>query len=170
MSFDKSYNQSQFNGSLVELIDKAEYILKARQLAAREQELGTIRRFASDRIGSKDLRDEVLKLLDDQTRKCQPVDSAPNYLSCSITLVAPLYAKDLFKDPVICSSGFTYDRDMILSSIKSNGGIDPNCRKPIGSDPIVPNRAVVEAVREFKAANCVNTDGSNISDPRAIKF
>ncbi len=59
---------------------------------------------------------------------------------------------------------------MILSSIKANGGLDPNSRKHIAADPIVPNRALLAAVREFKAASCLNPDGSLAADPRALKF
>ena len=77
--------------------------------------------------------------------------------------------QDLFRDPVIVSSGFTYDREMILSSIRSGGGVDPNTRKPIGADPIVPNRALQAAVREFKAAHCLDTEGL-AGDPRALRF
>ena len=78
--------------------------------------------------------------------------------------------QDLFQDPVVVSSGFTYEKEMILATIKNSGGIDPNTRKNIAGDPIVPNRCLERAIEEYKSQNNVKMDQSNEQDVTKIKF
>lgn len=75
----------------------------------------------------------------------------------------------LFSDPIAVSSGITYERQMILDSVKVNGGIDPNTRQKIGGDPMVTNKAMKAAVQDFlQSTNYL--DDTTESNYRMIKF
>lgn len=66
----------------------------------------------------------------------------PDYLCCKITL-------DIFRDPVITPSGFTYERAVILNHLEKVGKFDPITREPLFKSQLVPNLAIKEAVRAF---------------------
>ncbi|CAN4098603.1 unnamed protein product [Withania somnifera] len=66
----------------------------------------------------------------------------PDYLCCKITL-------DIFRDPVITPSGFTYERAVILDHLQKVGKFDPITRAPLFAFQLVPNLAIKEAVRAF---------------------
>jgi hypothetical protein len=54
---------------------------------------------------------------------------------------------EMYKDPVVCSSGQTFERDEIITAFQSNGKC-PVTRKPI-TDYIVPNNALRKVIQEF---------------------
>ncbi|MCD7452276.1 hypothetical protein HAX54_016108 [Datura stramonium] len=66
----------------------------------------------------------------------------PDYLCCKITL-------EIFRDPVITPSGFTYERAVILDHLQKVGKFDPITREPLHPFQLVPNLAIKEAVRAF---------------------
>lgn len=66
----------------------------------------------------------------------------PDYLCCKITL-------DIFRDPVITPSGFTYERAVILEHLQKVGKFDPITREPLLPSQLVPNLAIKESVRAF---------------------
>ncbi|XP_059290023.1 E3 ubiquitin-protein ligase CHIP-like [Lycium ferocissimum] len=66
----------------------------------------------------------------------------PDYMCCQITL-------DIFRDPVIAPSGFTYERAVILDHLQKVGEFDPITREPLYASQLVPNLAIKEAVRAF---------------------
>ncbi|XP_060176679.1 E3 ubiquitin-protein ligase CHIP-like [Lycium barbarum] len=66
----------------------------------------------------------------------------PDYMCCQITL-------DIFRDPVIAPSGFTYERAVILDHLRKVGEFDPITREPLYPSQLVPNLAIKEAVRAF---------------------
>ncbi|XP_027114080.1 E3 ubiquitin-protein ligase CHIP-like isoform X2 [Coffea arabica] len=66
----------------------------------------------------------------------------PDYLCCKITL-------DIFRDPVIAPSGFTYERAVILNHLEKVGKFDPITREPLFKSQLVPNLAIKEAVGAF---------------------
>ncbi|KAK4409162.1 E3 ubiquitin-protein ligase CHIP [Sesamum angolense] len=62
----------------------------------------------------------------------------PDYLCCKITL-------DIFRDPVITPSGFTYERAVILDHLQKVGRFDPITRESLYPSQLVPNLAIKEA-------------------------
>ncbi|KAL4558531.1 hypothetical protein LXL04_036732 [Taraxacum kok-saghyz] len=66
----------------------------------------------------------------------------PDYLCCNITL-------DIFRDPVITPSGFTYERAVILNHLDKVGMFDPITRQPLNPTQLVQNLALKEAVQAF---------------------
>eukprot|EP01050_Picozoa_sp_SAG11_P024889 SAG11_NODE_5440_length_1559_cov_2.223288_1_plen_478_part_01 len=75
-------------------------------------------------------------------------DDAPRYLCCLITWV-------LMEDPVIdTSNGYTYDRSSIIEHMRVGNLECPFTRQPMG--PLIPNRAVRDAVEQWCADNNVN--------------
>jgi STIP1 family protein 1 len=62
-------------------------------------------------------------------------DSVPEYLLCRIT-------DDLMEEPVILTSGFTYEKSAILSHFKINGAFDPLTREPVRADNLILNRNI----------------------------
>lgn len=55
-------------------------------------------------------------------------------------------------DPVVLSSGNTYERAAIEKHFKMNGKLDPMTREEITTEP-VPNRYLKEAVEHFLKQN-----------------
>ncbi|XP_020552389.1 E3 ubiquitin-protein ligase CHIP isoform X3 [Sesamum indicum] len=66
----------------------------------------------------------------------------PDYLCCKITL-------DIFRDPVIAPSGFTYERAVILDHLQKVGRFDPITRESLYPSQLVPNLAIKEAVSAY---------------------
>lgn len=64
----------------------------------------------------------------------------------------------------------SYERQMILDSIKANGDIDPNTKKKIGGDPMVPNKALKVAVQDFLRTTNYLDDPVDAEDYKLIKF
>ena len=59
---------------------------------------------------------------------------------------------ELFKDPVVLSSGFTYEREFIVSHFKHNGQNDPLTREEVNYK-LFPNKAMKAAVEGYLAQN-----------------
>ncbi|XP_051143065.1 E3 ubiquitin-protein ligase CHIP-like isoform X2 [Andrographis paniculata] len=66
----------------------------------------------------------------------------PDYLCCRITL-------DIFRDPVVAPSGFTYERAVILEHLHKVGKFDPITRETLYPSQLIPNFAIKEAVRAY---------------------
>jgi len=56
-------------------------------------------------------------------------------------------------DPVILSSGFTYERAAILKHFSINGYTDPMTRSKICPDIIIENRELKNAIDDFLLKN-----------------
>lgn len=66
----------------------------------------------------------------------------PDHLCCKITL-------EIFRDPVISTSGITYERAAILDHLRKVGQFDPTTRAPLTAAQIVPNLAIKDAVQAY---------------------
>jgi len=66
----------------------------------------------------------------------------PDYLECKITL-------SLMEDPVILSSGNTYEKVAIHEHFKKNGHIDPVTREHIDPHKIYHNLHIKQATEDF---------------------
>ncbi|CAM6095654.1 unnamed protein product [Calypogeia fissa] len=66
----------------------------------------------------------------------------PDHLCCKITM-------DIFRDPVVSTSGITYERAALLDHIRKVGPFDPITRVPLSVAQIVPNLALKEAVQQY---------------------
>ncbi len=71
----------------------------------------------------------------------------PRAYECPITY-------QIMQDPVfIVSSGYTYERAAITNIINNGNALDPFTRHPITLEDIMPNRAIKDAIDEWKRAN-----------------
>ncbi|XP_076935240.1 E3 ubiquitin-protein ligase CHIP-like [Bidens hawaiensis] len=92
-----------------------------------------------------DSTSEQLEALDSVFSKAAEFDTPaeiPDYLCCRITL-------DIFRDPVIAPSGFTYEKAVILEHLEQVGNFDPITRQPLCASQLVSNLAIREAVQEY---------------------
>jgi len=72
----------------------------------------------------------------------QAKDNDPEYLVCPISF-------NLFKDPVIAPSGYTYEREKIEQWIQGHN-TDPMTRIQLRKEQLIPNRKLQEAVDYYK--------------------
>ena len=56
---------------------------------------------------------------------------------------------ELMSDPVICKSGYTYDRKSIVNQIRANGQ-DPFTRQRIFEGDLIPNRAIKDCIDKWR--------------------
>lgn len=68
-------------------------------------------------------------------------DEVPTHLVCPIT-------RDLFKDPVIASDGYTYENDAIKTHLKSSK-ISPMTRTLL-TENLTPNRSILDAIDAYQ--------------------
>merc|ERR1712228_42674 len=55
---------------------------------------------------------------------------------------------ELMSDPVICKSGYTYDRKSIVNQIRTNGQ-DPFTRQRIFEQDLIPNRLIKDCIEKW---------------------
>jgi len=68
---------------------------------------------------------------------------------------------EIFEDPVICTDGYTYERNAILRLPNS---ISPITRQPIDKNNLIPNRNLKDAIDRYKiSTNLKDKKSSNIS-------
>lgn len=70
----------------------------------------------------------------------------PDHLVCRIT-------DELMNEPVILTSGFTYEKQQILLHFKTNGNFDPLTREEVKTTDLIINRNIKQAIQEFLAEN-----------------
>ncbi|RAL42258.1 hypothetical protein DM860_012041 [Cuscuta australis] len=87
---------------------------------------------------------EALNLVFEKAAEDDTPTEIPDYLCCNITL-------EIFRDPVITPSGFTYERAVILNHLQKVGNFDPITRDPVNTCQLVPNLAIKEAVHAYLA-------------------
>ncbi|KAK4440518.1 E3 ubiquitin-protein ligase CHIP [Sesamum alatum] len=85
---------------------------------------------------------EVLGRVFNKAAEDDTPTEVPYYLCCKITL-------DIFRDPVITPSGFTYERAVILDHLQKVGRFDPITRESLYPSQLVPNLAIKEAVTAY---------------------
>ncbi|XP_074287339.1 E3 ubiquitin-protein ligase CHIP [Silene latifolia] len=85
---------------------------------------------------------EALERVFEKAAEDDTPSEVPDHLCCKITL-------DLFRDPVIAPSGFTYERAVILDHLQKVGKFDPITHEPLRPSQLVPNFAIKEAVRAY---------------------
>ena len=69
----------------------------------------------------------------------------PEYLTCPLSL-------DFMEEPVMLSSGFTYEKADILAHFKANGKFDPQTREEV-DDRLILNQSIKHATEEFLRCN-----------------
>ena len=57
------------------------------------------------------------------------------------------------EDPVVISSGFTYEKSEILKHFKVNGNTDPLNREEVKTDQFITNYNIKHATEEFLDKN-----------------
>lgn len=144
-----------------EELAKAKYMEWEHESTRRSWELQTLKESCESALKGKHVLDSSLieRLKDENStsllKQLEGVDKVfmkaaaddtptevPDYLCCNITL-------DIFRDPVITPSGFTYERAVILDHLQKVGEFDPTTRAPLLASQLVPNLAIKEAVRAF---------------------
>lgn len=79
----------------------------------------------------------------------------PAHLICPIT-------QALFRNPVICGDGHTYEEDAIVHWWTTNRLTSPLTNQPLTSQLLIPNRAIRQAVEDWTTAQDTETpDASN---------
>ncbi|KAM7521874.1 hypothetical protein LguiA_011776 [Lonicera macranthoides] len=139
---------------------KARYLEWEHESTKRSWDLQNLKEACETALKEKHLRDssqtegfideilsssEQLEALGKVFKKAAEADTpteVPDYLCCKITL-------DIFRDPVITPSGFTYERAVIIDHIHKVGQFDPITREPLYQSQLVPNLAIKEAVQAF---------------------
>ncbi|CDR95905.1 tetratricopeptide repeat (TPR)-/ U-box domain-containing protein, putative [Babesia bigemina] len=82
----------------------------------------------------------------------------PSYLCCKISMVgrtrhADIALQCIMKDPVVTSSGITYERELLEQHFKCNGEFDPVTREPCSVRNVYPNYSIKEAIDLFLKEN-----------------
>ena len=72
--------------------------------------------------------------------------SIPEHLICPIT-------DDLMEEPVMISSGFTYEKSEIQKHFKTNGNFDPLNREKVDPNNLITNYSIKHATEEFLRSN-----------------
>ncbi|KAA8543556.1 hypothetical protein F0562_021698 [Nyssa sinensis] len=98
--------------------------------------------FLDEATNSYSARLEALQRVFRKVAEADMPTEVPDYLCCKITL-------DIFRDPVIAPSGFTYERAVILDHIQKVGKFDPITREPLNQSQLIPNLAIKEAAQAF---------------------
>ncbi|GBE59782.1 tetratricopeptide repeat (TPR)- U-box domain-containing protein [Babesia ovata] len=75
----------------------------------------------------------------------------PSYLCCKISMVSmtrrtDITSQSIMKDPVVTSSGITYERELLEQHFKCNGEFDPVTREPCSPRNVYPNYSIKEAI------------------------
>ena len=70
------------------------------------------------------------------------VQDVPPYLRCVIS-------DELYKDPVVIQSGFTYERVCIVEHFRKLGAFDPTTREQVNTNIIIPNHTLKQACEDF---------------------
>ena len=70
----------------------------------------------------------------------------PDYLMCRIS-------DDLMEEPVMLSSGFTYEKTMIQQHFSTNGNFDPMTREEVDVKYLVLNKHIKSATEDFLRKN-----------------
>jgi len=52
----------------------------------------------------------------------------PEYFQDPITYVPPYLTQEMFKRPYLSPSGLTYERELLLDHIRTNGPVDPTTK------------------------------------------
>ncbi|VVC34911.1 Hypothetical protein CINCED_3A006655 [Cinara cedri] len=91
----------------------------------------------SDGIHDKDSRE-----LEKALMKLSPSVDIPDEFVCPIT-------RQVFRDPVICADGYTYERSAIVSWFRRGKITSPLTNEPLLSKSMTPNEALREVVAAF---------------------
>ena len=70
----------------------------------------------------------------------------PDHLVCKIT-------DDLMTEPVMLTSGFTYEKEIILKHFQVNGNNDPLTREDVCPTNLVTNKNIKQATEDFMVKN-----------------
>lgn len=89
---------------------------------------------------------QCLDAVFDKAMEAYTPAEVPTYLICPIT-------HEVVRDPVITSSGITYERAALLKSITRAGPVDPITRQDLGLKQLVPNLALREVAERYLLNN-----------------
>ncbi|KAI3506948.1 hypothetical protein L1887_21608 [Cichorium endivia] len=106
------------------------------------RDVSQVEGFADEIIDNTSEQVEALNSVFSKASEADTPTEIPDYLCCRITL-------DIFRDPVITPSGFTYERAVILDHLNKVGMFDPITREPLYAWQLVQNMAIKEAVEAF---------------------
>lgn len=86
-------------------------------------------------LSTDSIRQEELKMLEEVFRRAGEQDQpkeVPSCLTCVLTM-------EVFRDPVVCPSGFSYERSDLMEHLERVGAFDPITREPIEKSQLVKN-------------------------------
>ena len=82
-----------------------------------------------------------MSIIDNNNKKTKGLE-IPDFLLCPIT-------DDLMEEPVVISSGFTYEKSEILKHFQTNGNFDPLNRDQVDPKILITNYNIKHATEEF---------------------
>jgi len=120
-------------------------IIIAQHEAIHRREQETMDRLLAERLAETEQADQ--RTLQEQTQEDSTVLVIPDGLECPIT-------SELFKDPVMCTDGHTYERAAILAWFEEQRKHKPDLTSPmtnavLESDKVFPNFALRKQCEAF---------------------
>ncbi|XP_068648145.1 LOW QUALITY PROTEIN: E3 ubiquitin-protein ligase CHIP-like [Aristolochia californica] len=92
-------------------------------------------------VGFREQKKLLLQVFSKASEADIPTE-VPDHLCCRITF-------EIFRDPVITPSGFTYERAALLGHLQKVGNFEPITREPLDEQKLVSNLAIKEAVQAY---------------------
>ena len=124
LELEKVINEGRGVASIEDLLKKIDEVMKSAKGVWKKVGIEKTMQWMKEQI-SKELYEEVAAAVraasnDDKMKSKNDED----HVSCPITL-------DIYKNPIVVSSGHSYEHDMLMQHLKKNGNFDPLTRKPI---------------------------------------
>jgi len=95
---------------------------------------------------AQDERLSQIQLLFEQSDENMKARDVPDYLVDKVSF-------NIMHDPVITTSGITYERDSLHNHFRHIGLFDPLTRRSCTEDSLIPNLALKEAIEDFLSKN-----------------
>jgi hypothetical protein len=83
-------------------------------------------------VNYPELYKQMLEVNEDEEKERNKALDIPGHLVCSIS-------DELMEEPVMLTSGFTYEKAMIKEHFKHNGNIDPMTRESVDVKMLILN-------------------------------
>ena len=154
---DKGLKRIQKALMLVERINKGHQLFDSKKILENQIQKQILRAQKVKWYKERQLKEHKIELfkstievnMPDLTDTCNElipqVDKRidiPDYLICRIS-------DDLMDEPVMLSSGFTYEKSMIQQHFNTNGNFDPMTREEVNTKFLTINKHIKNATEDF---------------------
>lgn len=135
--FDKDIQHSLRLAYKIFYYKNKEYNAKAKD-ELKDYLQTPIEKYAESRSDSDNLKQQLDEFLQDEEEDDQNI---PEFLKCPITL-------DLMLEPILLSSGHTYEKDELTKHFTKNGYIDPLTKETVQPE-LIDNINLRQAIEDF---------------------